>query len=68
MHAFKPVVLIHGIMTGSESMELIRNRIEEVCILKHFRLRCHLRGYRSNKSSIVTSVKLNFLKKPFIKK
>lgn len=26
---YKPVVLIHGIMTGSGSMELIKNRIEE---------------------------------------
>lgn len=28
--SYKPVVLIHGIMTGSGSMELIMNRIEEV--------------------------------------
>lgn len=28
--AYKPVVLLHGILTGSESMELIKSRIEEV--------------------------------------
>ncbi|XP_074031023.1 palmitoyl-protein Thioesterase 2 isoform X2 [Leptinotarsa decemlineata] len=27
--AYKPVVLLHGIMTGAESMELIKTRIEE---------------------------------------
>ncbi|KAG5897237.1 hypothetical protein JTB14_013141 [Gonioctena quinquepunctata] len=27
--AYKPVVLLHGVMTGSESMELIKSRIEE---------------------------------------
>lgn len=28
--AYKPVVLLHGIMTGNESMSIIRNRIEEL--------------------------------------
>lgn len=28
--AYKPVVLVHGIMTGSGSMEMIQHRIEEV--------------------------------------
>nr|CAI5845340.1 unnamed protein product [Callosobruchus analis] len=27
--AYKPVILLHGIMTGFESMELIKSRIEE---------------------------------------
>lgn len=29
---YKPVVLIHGIMTGSGSMEMIGHRIQEVTI------------------------------------
>ncbi|KOB52267.1 putative Palmitoyl-protein thioesterase, partial [Operophtera brumata] len=28
--AFRPVVLVHGIMTGSGSMEMIQHRIQEV--------------------------------------
>lgn len=28
--AYRPVVLIHGILTGNESMEIIQKRIEEV--------------------------------------
>lgn len=28
--SYKPVVLIHGIMTGSGSMEMISRRIQEV--------------------------------------
>lgn len=28
--AYKPVVLIHGVMTGSDSMEMIKHRIIEV--------------------------------------
>lgn len=30
VHSYKPVVLLHGIMTGAEIMELIKNRIQEV--------------------------------------
>lgn len=29
-YGYRPVFLIHGIVTGSISMELIKNRIEEV--------------------------------------
>lgn len=28
--AYKPVILLHGIMTGYETMELIKSRIQEV--------------------------------------
>ena len=28
--SYKPVILLHGILTGSESMELIKSRIQEV--------------------------------------
>ncbi|XP_072389371.1 lysosomal thioesterase PPT2 homolog [Diabrotica undecimpunctata] len=28
-HGYKPVILLHGVMTGAESMELIKKRIEE---------------------------------------
>lgn len=30
--AYKPVILLHGILTGSESMDIIKNRIEEVLL------------------------------------
>lgn len=30
--SYKPVILIHGIMTGSGSMEMIGHRIKEVSI------------------------------------
>lgn len=29
-YAYKPVVLLHGIMTGNESMVLIEDRVKEV--------------------------------------
>ncbi|KAF2896367.1 hypothetical protein ILUMI_09806 [Ignelater luminosus] len=30
VYSYRPVVLLHGIMTGSDSMELIKDRIEEM--------------------------------------
>jgi hypothetical protein len=36
VYAYKPVFLMHGIMTGSLSMDLIKTRIEEVSIFSLF--------------------------------
>lgn len=30
--SYKPVILLHGVMTGFDSMELIKSRIEEVSL------------------------------------
>lgn len=30
--SYKPVILLHGILTGSHTMEIIKNRIEEVYV------------------------------------
>lgn len=35
-HDYKPVVLVHGILTGQLSMALIANRIKQVCKLLSF--------------------------------
>lgn len=31
-YCYKPVILLHGILTGFESMEIIKARIEEVSV------------------------------------
>lgn len=62
---YKPVVLIHGIMTGSGSMELIKNRIEEVIYkLSHSShiyesmLFCYITTCKRNKNNILKIKKI----------
>lgn len=40
--AYRPVVLVHGIMTGAPSMQLIEDEIQRVCIqmMLHLCPRC----------------------------
>lgn len=49
--AYKPVVLIHGIMTGSGSMEMISRRIQEVHKPKYINI--YLLNSYNRKSSTI---------------